>query len=205
MDGTDGPPLRIAICFARLWGFAMLRNGEDGYGLVAIVLHWTIAILFVGQMVLGYLTQAVRDLTLQFSLYQWHKSFGFLILGLAAIRLLWALSGMRPREEESLSALERRGARIVHGALYLLLILVPLTGWAVASSSPLRIPSFAFNLVVIPHLPITVSEAAEGVWARVHAVLAYIAAALVMMHTAAALHHHFRRRDRVLMRILRPR
>ena len=55
------------------------------------------AVLFLGQFGLGWYMQGARDLMAQYNLYQWHKSFGFLILGLAAIRILWAVTSRRPR------------------------------------------------------------------------------------------------------------
>ena len=39
---------------------------------------------------------------------------------------------------------------------------MPVAGWAVASTSTLAIPTFFFDLVVIPHLPFEKSEAAEA-------------------------------------------
>lgn len=180
----------------------MLRNTRTAYGAVAIVLHWTIALLFLGQIVLGYLTQAVADRPrLQFDLYQWHKSFGFLILALALARLSWSLSGIRPRPAEGTPRWEATAARVVHLLLLALTIAVPLAGWMIASTSPLRIPSFAFDLVVVPDLPFARSDAMEAFWSRAHALLAYGAGLLALAHAGAALHHHFIRADATLARM----
>jgi cytochrome b561 len=83
-----------------------------------------------------------------------------------------------------------------------LAILAPLAGWMIASVSTLEIPTFAFNLFIIPHLPFAKSDAAEAWWTQVHAVLAYLMLALVTLHSAAALFHHYIRRDGVLIRML---
>ena len=181
----------------------MLRNRPDGYGSVAIVLHWTIALLFIGQIGLGFLTQAVpSDPALQFSLYQWHKSFGFLILALALARILWALTGARPAPEPGAGRVEGLAAHAAHIILRALTVLVPLAGWAVVSSSPLGIPSFVFDLFVMPNLPLPVSDAWEALWSRLHAILAYGAGVLVLAHALAALYHHAVRRDATLRRML---
>ena len=182
----------------------MLRNSRESFGLVSILFHWVIGLIFLGQIALGYLMVRVSDFTLQFSLYQWHKSFGFLVLGLSALRLLWKLANPRPRDPEHMNSLERVAAHAAHVILYLSLFIVPLTGWAVASSSPLQIPTFMFNLVVIPQLPITISDAAEAFWAASHAWLAYLSAVVAAGHILAALHHHFWKRDTILMRMLSP-
>lgn len=183
----------------------VLRNSPNSYGLISILFHWTIAILFLVQMPLGYLTQATRDRpALQFELYQWHKSVGFLILLVAAIRLIWSVVDPKPKLPDSIEPSERFAARAVHLSLYLLTVLVPLAGWAVVSTTPLQIPSYAFNLVIVPNLPLQISSYAEGVWSSIHGFLAYAAAFLAAVHILAALRHHFQFRDDTLIRILRP-
>jgi cytochrome b561 len=180
----------------------LLRNNETRYGGVSIFFHWVIGLIFIGQIGLGWLMLKDIDPALQFSLFQWHKSFGFLILGLSALRLLWTLANKRPQAIAGMKAWERLAASGAHVLLYAALFAVPLAGWAIASVSPLQIPSFMFNLVVIPHLPMEVSEEAETLWANVHAFLAYSAALVAAAHIGAALRHHFFLRDRVLMRML---
>ncbi|GGE09025.1 cytochrome b561 [Aureimonas endophytica] len=179
------------------------RNDRAGYGGVAILLHWAIALVFLGEWPLGMLTQrSAEDPALQFELYQWHKSVGFLILALALPRLVWSLASRRPAPAGGLGPAEILASRAVHQALLALSVAVPLAGWAIASSSPLRIPSYVFDLVVVPPLPLGVSDAAEAFWSELHAILAYAAGALVLLHASAALAHQFVRRDAVLRRML---
>jgi cytochrome b561 len=79
---------------------------------------------------------------------------------------------------------------------------VPLAGWAIASTSPLQIPSFAFDLVVVPDLPLARSDAMEAFWSQTHALLAYGAGLLALAHAGAAIHHHLMRGDATLERML---
>lgn len=182
----------------------MVRNRRDAFGSGAIVLHWTIAAVITSLMFIGYvMTRQEIDPALQFSLYQWHKSLGMAVLALAAVRVGWWLFDIQPEEVEGLTPLERRVARLSHGLLRALPLAVPLAGWALASSSPLNIPTFLFNLVVIPHLPLEKSDAGEAFWVAVHGTLAFSLLALIVLHTMAALYHHFWRRDEVLVRMLR--
>ncbi|MDQ0320093.1 cytochrome b561 [Pararhizobium capsulatum DSM 1112] len=181
----------------------MWRNDKNGYGWGTIVLHWTIAILIGGLVALGYaMTRADIDPELQFQLYQWHKSFGMLALALTIIRIAWWLVNINPSHIATLSRMETRAASGVHAVLRGLTLAVPLTGWAIASTSTLAIPTFFFNLIVIPHLPFEKSAAAETFWTGVHGWLAYGLAGIVFLHATAALFHHFLRRDEVLRRML---
>ena len=184
---------------------AMLRNTEHGYGFIAIVFHWMIAALFAGQVVLGiFMTGLADDEPAKFGLYQWHKSFGLLILLLALVRLAWRLINRAPDLPAGMRAFERRAARLAHVFLYGAIVLVPVTGWAFVSSSPLGIPTFAFYLIVVPHLPVPVSDTAEAVLQRVHTSLALISAAVAILHIGAALRHHFVLKDAVLRRMIVP-
>ena len=181
----------------------MPQSRAERYDPLTIGLHWLIAVLILGLIVLGFvMTRSSIGSALQFSLFQWHKSFGMLALLLAAIRLLHSLLLVRLAPVAGMSRFEHLSAKAMHHVLLLLAVLVPLAGWLIASVSPLEIPTFAFNLVVIPHLPLPKSDAAEALWTTVHAVLAYLVLALVALHSGAALFHHYRRRDDVLKRML---
>lgn len=179
----------------------MLRNRADRYGLVAILFHWTIAALFVAQMLLGVSPRWVTGMALQFTLIQWHKSFGFLILALAALRLGWAALNRWPRRPAALGHDEWLAAKTVQGMLYLLMLIMPLAGWALVSTSTLGIPSFAFDLIVVPDLPMTRSDAAEAFWRVTHQWLAYVTAAIASGHMLAALRHQLWLGDGVMKRM----
>jgi cytochrome b561 len=182
----------------------MLRNTNSSWGLVSILFHWTTAVLFLAQFSLGWYMQGVTNLVDQYNLYQWHKSFGFLILCVTALRVLWAVTSRKPGLPEEMPAGERSLARISHVVLYTGLIVVPLTGWAVVSTSPLPIASWFFGLFVVPSLPLSISLHAEHLWSSLHGFFAYAAIFLVAVHALAALRHHFRNKDDVLLRMIRP-
>lgn len=183
----------------------MFRNTDTSWGFVSILFHWTMAALFLGQFWLGWYMQGVRDLIEQYNLYQWHKSLGLTILGLAVFRVLWAVTSRRPKLPEDMPSGEKSIARGSHLALYLAVVLVPLTGWAVVSTSPLPVATWFFGLFVVPPLPLGISLRAEQLWSSLHAFLAYAAIFLVGVHVLAALRHHFRNKDDVLVRMIWPR
>lgn len=183
-------------------GVRRWRNTPASFGLVAIVFHWTIALLFLAQLALGYLMSRDIDPVLQFNLFQYHKSIGFLVLALAAPRFIWSIFSRKPRALDGEGMASRLAARSAHAALLFLTLAVPLAGWAVASTSPLQIPSYVFDLVVMPGLPMAISDQAEAFWTEVHATLAYLAAVIVVLHVAAALWHHFVRKDPTLRRMI---
>ncbi len=120
------------------------------------------------------------------------------------IRIGWRLGNKSPELPDEVGPLERRAAPSVHLLLYAAQLAVPLSGWVLVSVSVLEIPSMPFNLFLMPHLPLGVSEQAESFWIAGHKWLAYAGMALVALHFLAALRHHFWLRDAVLVRMIAP-
>lgn len=180
----------------------MLRNSQSRYGSVAIVLHWMIALLMLGQIAVGLTMTRLHDQRLAFGLIQWHKSFGFLTLALVLLRIGWRLLNRPPPLPASMPDWEKRGAGLSHALLYGLMLALPVSGWVLVSVSTLAIPTYAFYLFVIPHLPLAATDAAETAATATHHWLAYLAIAVLALHGLAALRHHFVLRDDVLKRML---
>ncbi len=182
----------------------MWRNTKTTYGYVTRILHWLIALLIAGQIGLGFLMQTMANSPeAQFSLYQWHKSLGFLILGLAFIRVFWFAANPHPSPSSDVNQFEWRVAKAVHRLLLAMTILVPVTGWAIVSTSPLGIPSYVFDLFVMPNIPLPVSDADETLWSWLHTICVYGSMGLIALHAGAALYHHFFRRDETLRRMIK--
>lgn len=184
----------------------LLRNDSDRYGLVALTLHWLIAVAILGMIGVGLYMTSLPDTPDKFRLYQLHKSMGLTVLGLSVLRLVWRLINPVPPLPETLRAWERLAARLTHIGLYGLMIGIPLSGWAMVSASPWGIPTQWFGLFEVPHLPVlstlTDKQAAEAVLKEAHAWLAWGLIGLLLVHVGAALRHHVLLRDRTLLRML---
>ncbi len=99
------------------------------YSRPAIWLHWIVAALIVGNTALGLYAEAAPDDWVR-PLIDAHKSFGLTVLGLAVLRLSWRLSHTPPPLPANYRIWERTAASLAHGALYVLVFALPLTGWA---------------------------------------------------------------------------
>jgi cytochrome b561 len=177
------------------------------YDVVAIAIHWLTAIAIFAQLVMGWtMTSLPPGSYLQFSLYQWHKSVGMTILALSILRLVWRLAHKPPPLPATMPAWEMHAAKATHALLYALLIILPLTGWAVASASPYNIPTVLYGVLPLPHLPVISDlpdkRAAESALALVHGIAGWILVILLAGHVGAALRHHFLVHDDVLVRML---
>lgn len=184
-----------------------MRSDAARYTAIAILLHWLIALGIVILLVMGLvMTHLPLPLYTKFAVYQLHKSIGFTVLALAAIRLLWRLAHGPPALPPSMPALERHAARSTHFLFYVLMFFLPLTGWAVVSSAPISIPTRLFSLVIVPPLDFLTSlYGAARVYAvsvPLHVYASWLLIGLVAVHTLGALHHHLIRHDDVLIRML---
>jgi cytochrome b561 len=177
------------------------------YTLVAIILHWVMAL---GVLALAGIGLAMTHLNLDplrlFQLYQLHKSIGITILLAAILRLAWRLAHRPPALPSSMTPFTRKVAEGSHVLLYFALFALPLTGWALVSASVLGIPTVLYGVVPWPHLPILSTlenkKPVEDALKLIHAYGAWALIALVAGHAGAALHHHFIAKDDVLRRML---
>lgn len=140
--------------------------------------------------------------SLKFELYQYHKSFGIMILLLSVLRLVWRLTHKPPALPKHMKPWERRMAGVSHKAFYVLMIGIPLSGWAMVSASTFGIKTRLFKLVTWPHIPgVPQSEALEAQLKDAHEILAGLVFLLLILHIGAALKHHFKDKDDILSRM----
>jgi cytochrome b561 len=180
------------------------------YSRVAIVLHWTMAILIIGLFFVGlWMHEAIHvkeTKAAAFSAYQWHKSFGLTVLVLTFLRLAWRFGHRPPPLPSGMKPWEAGVAKLTHWIFYALMLAVPLSGWAMVSASPFGLPTIVFGLFEWPHLPqfaeMANKDAAEEALKEAHELLAFAMMGLVILHIGAALKHHLIDRDDVLARML---
>jgi cytochrome b561 len=166
------------------------------YSSVAIAFHWTIAALVIANLVIGIGHDGIPALR---KLMGAHKAIGITVLALTAARVAWRLAHRPPPLPAGTPAWERGAAHASHWTLYLLMIAMPLTGWAMVSGPEATRPLSWFGLFNVPLLPIGSGAADAGHSA--HGVLGWVMLALVVLHIAAALRHHLVLRDHVLARM----
>lgn len=163
------------------------------------VLHWLMAIGILGAFALGAYVARMQVGLGNLWLFGVHKTLGISLLTLALLRLGWHLLYPPPEPLPGPPPWQMRLARYTHRALYLLMLAVPLSGWAYASATGLDV--LIFNRVVLPGIA-PVSEAWENGLLLVHRILTWTLIALVCLHVAGALKRSFVDRDGTLSRMI---
>jgi cytochrome b561 len=177
----------------------MLRNTDLSWGEPAKLLHWAVAALVFAQIALGFAAVSWRLSPTKLDLFVWHKSTGMLILVLMIARVAWRSANVAPSLPVDMRPLEGLAAHLSHLLLYLVLLLMPMTGWVVNSAA--NIPFQVFWLIPVPAIVVPDKAIAEAA-ARVHFVLFVVLSLLLAAHIGAALRHHFLKRNDVLVRML---
>jgi cytochrome b561 len=180
----------------------MLKDSSSGYGLITIVLHWLSAVLIVFLFALGFY---MVDLGYYDPWYHrapaLHISVGLLLLLLTVVRLGWLLFNPKPVPLDSYSRATRLLSSIMKYLLYFIILVVITTGYLITSADG-KSPSM-FDLL---DFPVFVQLESRGVdrAGEIHELFAWGLILLAAMHAAAALLHHFVKRDRTLVRMLKP-
>jgi cytochrome b561 len=190
------------------------RNTLAGWGLGTRALHWLMALMIAAQVPLGFAMvdaydawlAGKGDTALVMSLSRAHNTNGFLILILVLVRLSWRVANPTPELPAGLVAWQRFTARATHAALYALLIVFPLTGWAALSAYDGEFPIFFFGWDNVFRI---VPRATEGspfnsdLFGEIHETCWKIGAVILSLHVVAALWHEYVKKDGVLTRMWR--
>ena len=172
---------------------APTREGIERYNDVAIALHWIIAALVITQIYVGWTFGDMARGPAQDQWFTWHKTLGVVILLLSIARLVWRLTNPPPPLPDTLPQWEKVSARINHTLFYVVLIGLPLTGWATISSGKDALTSSMTTLIAgipWPFIP-SLSQGSHAGFATAHEGLIKITSLLVVLHVGAALKHQF--------------
>ena len=195
----------------------MNQPAPTSYSGIAKLLHWTMAIVVIIALVLGFtianfgwapVKAVVTSLAavvgmkkgaFQNQLYDLHRSFGALVLAMVALRIVWRIISPPPPLPGSVNAFQRGASHLVHGVIYVCLLAMPILGWLGTSFYGAKIK--VFGLFVLPALVAKDRDTSKWVL-DYHGWLGIAFATIIAIHIGAALMHHFVQKDDILRRML---
>ncbi|WP_323844126.1 cytochrome b [Microbulbifer magnicolonia] len=179
----------------------MLMNTHQRYGAVAIALHWLMAVLLIALIAQGLYMSDLPDVGFnkeKILHIVYHKEYGILALGLAAVRLAWRVGNVLPDLVEEIPDWQKVAARFVHLSFYGFMFALPISGWLMSSAAGIPVYVFGFRLPdLIAHNEYRFQQLIE-----MHKWLGYALIGFIVLHAGAALRHHFLSRDNTLKKIL---
>jgi cytochrome b561 len=178
----------------------MIRNTRASWGSISRLFHWSLGFVIVGMIAYGWWMNHFPARPDRFFYRSIHADIGYVVLLLMVVRLVWRWINPVPALPADTPRWQQIAARISHGALYGVTILVATLGWAHSGAHK---PDYAswFGLFRVPQF-ISTDKAAADAYEDRHVLFAYILLALIAIHVGAAIWHHFVKRDRVSARMI---
>lgn len=176
-----------------------MAEPRNRYSTVSLIFHWGLALLVLTQVLLITAHEATKGpQSREFVVL--HKEIGLTILVLTVARIIWRLMNPAIPLPSGTPGWQKIAARTTHVLFYVLLIGLPLGGWA-SSSAAGRDISY-FGLFNWPLLPLPQSRDLAGTFMDLHALGVKFLYVVLALHVLAALKHQFIDRDNVLHRMV---
>ncbi|HLY90942.1 MAG TPA: cytochrome b/b6 domain-containing protein [Acetobacteraceae bacterium] len=174
-----------------------MNHVEPRFTAVQRLLHWVMAVCILAMLLIGVGMESTV-MPKYLTLVAIHKPLGIAILVLALLRLAERLRIGTPPLPLDLPEPMKLAAHLSHYALYILMIGMPLLGWAMLSAA--EYPVVLYGSVHLPSI-VPQSDSLHALLWDAHYYLAFALFALILMHIAAALFHLLVRRDGVFQQM----
>jgi len=176
-----------------------LRDDQTRYGLVSVLLHWSVTLLIAVLIGLGLW---MTSLSVFDSWYRTapmlHTSLGAVVALLMLIRLLWRVPAKTPAPAVARSPVMILLGKLVHRIMYANVFVVVVSGYLVATGSG-RALEF-FNLFSVPAM-LSVSASQVELFKTVHELSVWFLVGLIALHVAAVLKHQLIDKEPILQRM----
>ena len=173
---------------------------DQRYTRTAMLLHWLIAILLVSQFAFGWVLNDIPlGVPARGYFVNLHKSTGMLIGLLILLRIVWRLMHTPPPLPSTTPDWQQRAAAASHHLLYVLMLVMPLSGY-IASNFSKHGVNF-FNSVKLAPWG-SDDKLLYAFFNQTHKTTSWLLLALVILHVLAALKHLFVDRDDIFSRML---
>ena len=176
---------------------AVARAPAARYSPLARALHWIVALLVPVQFGLGWIAEHSSAADGGMRVLRWHYQLGMLLL----LAILLRLARGAPEAGPGQPRWQRRIAQATHAGLYLLLCLLPASGYVVWvwMGAPMEV----LGTFEVPRAfrPPADDERGRAIAWYLHVYGAWSLTALIVLHVAAALWHALVRRDGLMRRM----
>lgn len=159
------------------------------YALSSRIIHWVMALIIFTLLALGiYMAEFMsKEAPNRMMVYDLHKSLGVLALIFIFIRIVNRFIKKAPALPDTMPKYEQILSHLGHFGLYILMIIVPLSGYLMSNSFGFPVKFFSLQT---PFLVKTNFELGK-VFAKTHELAAYGLLALVTLHVLAVIKHRF--------------
>ena len=175
------------------------------YAPIQRIIHWLMAVIVLGTLagglmigILGF--EGVTSMLggpLRDTLYEYHKTFGLIVLGLMVIRLFLRFEIGHPYYDPPIAPWQRAVSALVHYLTYLALFAMPILGWLATDAMNYPVEFFSWNLPQFIAKDVPMGEALYAA----HGFVGWTLVVLLALHIGAALKHWLIDKDGVMRRM----
>lgn len=176
----------------------MNRIKAEKYSNISKILHWMIAVMVLLMLSGSFFLSSLPE-NFQPVAYMYHKSSGLTVLFLMIMRLFCIYLFGRPPLPESVPLWDRCLSRLVQYTLYVVLLVMPLSGWIMSMAGG-RIPVY-FGLFPVAFPGIPISDSLHEWMDLGHKTIAWVLIALISTHILGALRQYFIKKNQVLQQM----
>ena len=182
----------------------MSADTQTKLSTTTVRLHWIVAIMMICLLAVGiYMAE-----TKTYALYDWHKSFGVLIVVFVLWRIYWRMKNGWPTPVRDYPSHEKMLSKLSHWLLIIGTLLMPMSGFIMSAIGGHGVDFFGIELVarnpdpvdptkVIPH-----NGPVAGTAHTMHNIGGYVIVAALVLHIIGALKHHISDKDGTLRRMM---
>nr|VFJ54255.1 MAG: cytochrome b561 [Candidatus Kentron sp. DK] len=168
----------------------MFTNSSTAYAPLFKLLHWLMAAIIIVLIGVGiYMAELPKEAPNRLDIYALHKATGALVLMLVIVRLLWIAGSRPPALPAVFDGKEKLIIKGVQTILYLLMILIPVSGYVMSTAA--GYPISFFGLFELPQL-IAESKAVAGFFHEMHEILGFTLIFFIVLHVAGGLKHRIK-------------
>lgn len=174
-------------------------NTENKYTRVAVLLHWAIGLLILAQIALGFWMEGLPKTPpgLRAGWFNLHKSIGIVVGLLVLVRIYWRVTHRPPELPSSLAVWQKKLSHAAHHLLYVLMVLIPVSGFMGSAYSKYPIKFFGLELPKFFEYDHDLKE----FYGEIHETTVWVLIAVLALHILAALKHRLIDKDTILQRM----
>ncbi|VVO37845.1 cytochrome b [Pseudomonas fluorescens] len=175
------------------------KNSDSRYSTVSIALHWLmlvlLAVVYACIELRGIFPKGSGGRTL---IKEAHFMLGLTVFVLVWLRLLARSLSVAPKILPSPPTWQTLLATLMHWALYIFMISMPILGWLITSAEGHQVMFYGVDLPLLIDQDKDFAKQLEG-WHVLGGTIGYW---LIGLHALAGLYHHYFMGDNTLVRML---
>ncbi len=180
-----------------------MKDTKSQLSNLTIALHWVVGLSIIVLIIVGiYMSENEV-----FELYPIHKSIGVLIFFVIVVRVYWRFVNGWLQPVRDYKAIEHTLAKIVHWALIIATVVMPISGFIMSGAGGYGVSVFGLEIIAAQFDPVAKeaiphNAALAGFMHETHGLVGWIMVITIVLHIAGAVKHHMVDKDNTLKRML---